>query len=384
MPEKRLDKYLAVLLFALLHGVLAEASILIGFNVVLLLTMLTMVMSLYLSIRQQMGLPFMVAAVVLINFIGLWLGQWMGVMVRRYLITEAVPLRHYIAGPLSTLLTTCILGAAQVEISLLIRKIPGFTERKGNPFLLIPVFVGVLGVRMAMMVSSSSFWDKNVELSLILDYVCSMALLLWMAYYALHARQMARDEQKKRREAQYSYDRLKKQIEPHFLFNSLNTLGNIVNTGRNGEAMDYIRKLSSIYRYLLENEEELTIYLYDELAFVQEYAELMKIRFPEGWDIRVNVDEACRSRSIIPCSLQLLVENAMKHNAISAREPLCIEIFNEGDYVVVKNNLIPKISAQPSTGNGQRYIRNRYRDETGKEIVIMKTDDFYIVKLPLL
>ena len=98
----------------------------------------------------------------------------------------------------------------------------------------------------------------------------------------------------------------------------------------------------------------------------------------------MNVDEACRSRSIIPCSLQLLVENAMKHNAISAREPLCIEIFNEGDYVVVKNNLIPKISAQPSTGNGQRYIRNRYRDETGKEIVIVKTDDFYTVKLPLL
>jgi len=385
MPEKRLYKYLTVVLFALLHGLLAEVSILIGFNIVLILTMLTMLMSVSLSVQQKMGLWFMVAAVVIINFAGLWLGNQMGVFVRRYLITEACPHRHYLAGPMATTLTTCILGIAQIELAFLFRKIPSYREKEGNPLVLVLVFAVLLGVRMAMMLRpTEDFWYDNVALNIILNYVCSMALVLWMAYYTLHAHRDFLSEKMKRHRAQYSYDRLKHQVEPHFLFNSLNTLGNIVCNGQNQEAMDYIRKLSSVYRYLIENAEEQFIYLSDELAFVQEYVDLMKIRFPKGLDIRIDVDEKCRCCRVIPCALQLLVENAVKHNAISASNPQVISVSIQGNYLITRNNLNPKASAQPSTGNGLRYIRNRYLNETGKEIVQEQAAGYYTVKLPLL
>ncbi len=385
MPRKRLNLYLTVLLFALLHGVLAEASILIGFSIVLILTMFTMLMAVCLSMQQKMGPYFMVVAVIAINFAGLWLGKQMGGFVRSYLVTDACQLRHYLAGPLATTLTTCVLGIAQIECTFLIRKIPGYQPKDGSLLLLVLAFAVVLGVRMAMMLRpGEDFWKENVALNIIVDYVCSMALVLWMAYYALHARRDILSEKKKRHKAQYSYDRLKHQIEPHFLFNSLNTLGNIVSTGQNQEALDYIRKLSSIYRYLIENAEEQTAYLSDELAFVQEYADLMAIRFPEGLDIRIDVDKAYQSRCIIPCTLQLLVENAVKHNAISASRPLIIKIFVQDDCLVITNNLNPKLTAQPSTGNGLRYIRNRYLNEAGKDIVPEKTAGDYTVKLPLL
>ena len=110
----------------------------------------------------------------------------------------------------------------------------------------------------------------------------------------------------------------------------------------------------------------------------------MKIRFPEGLSIQVEIGQESSSRYVIPCSIQLLVENAIKHNVVSAREPLSIRITLEGDYLVVSNNLNPKLTSQPSTGNGQRYIRQRYHDEVEREVVIEKSQTEYIVKLPLL
>ena len=135
---------------------------------------------------------------------------------------------------------------------------------------------------------------------------------------------------------------------------------------------------------MIENEDESLVYLGDELLFVHKYVDLMKVRFPEGLEVETDIpdDEVCHF--VIPCSLQLLVENATKHNAISEESPLRIRISIDGDYVQVTNNRNPKISSQPSTGNGQRYIRQRYRDEAGKEIIIIEDNQTYTVKLPLL
>ena len=148
--------------------------------------------------------------------------------------------------------------------------------------------------------------------------------------------------------------------------------------------MQFIHELSSIYRYLLENEDEPVVYLSDELAFVQQYISLMRNRFPEGLDVQLNLTEADRSRYVVPCSLQLLVENAVKHNAVGADTPLHVRIATEDGFVVVSNNRNPKITSQPSTGNGLKYIQNRYRDAVGTGIVIEETAEKYTVKLPLL
>ena len=126
------------------------------------------------------------------------------------------------------------------------------------------------------------------------------------------------------------------------------------------------------------------VYLEDELGFVSQYIDLMKVRFPEGLETEIDIDRNGPPHFIIPCSLQLLVENATKHNTISAAQPLKIRISIDGDFIQVTNNRNPKITSQPSTGNGQRYIRKRYRDEAGKEIVIEEDEHIYTVKLPLL
>ena len=385
--NQRTKVSLLILLFAFLHAAAAVLSIVFDFNVLLILTMLTMLMSVFLSMRQQTGMVFMIIALIIINFAGLWVGEWMGVQVRRYIITATFPHRHYIAGPLSTFLTTLIVGFVQALCGWLVgRARHGQPVRfQDNPLPLILAFSAVLIIRMVMVLnSSSSFFKGNAILNVTLIYACSMAIIVWMAYYVHRARRDVIREKHKRHEAQYSYDRLKQQIEPHFLFNSLNTLGCIVDAGKKSEAVRFIQELSSIYRYLLENEDEPVVYLADEIDFVQRYVSLMHNRFPEGLDVQVDVSDEDRSRYVVPCSLQLLVENAMKHNAVSADNPLQLRIVTAGGYLVVSNNRTPKITSQPSTGNGLKYIKNRYQDAMGADVIIEETPDHYTVKLPLL
>ena len=360
---KRLNDYGIILLFATLHLAVSLLSRLVGFHDELALTLLTMILSVFLSLRRQMSIPFMVIAVIFVNFAGLYLGRWVGDFVRHYILPPT-PLRHYIAGPICTFLTTWILGLVQLGCSNLLRKSRFYKETdSGSMLWLVVAFVTVLTIRLILMLrSSSTFFGENVAMNIVIDYVCSFIAVLWMATYALNAQKDVRNEKKKRHEAQYSYERLKQQIEPP----------------------RFIHKLSGIYRYLIETEDERLVYLDDELKFVRQYIDLMKVRFPEGLETEIDIEENGYCHFIIPCSLQLLVENATKHNTISEETPLHIRISIEGDYIQVTNNRNPKISSQPSTGNGQRYIRQRYRDEAGKEIIVMEEEQTYTVKLPLL
>jgi LytS/YehU family sensor histidine kinase len=382
-----MNKYLIVLLFALLHWALAFCSTVVGFQVLLVLTLLTMVMSLFLSLRQEMGTVFMIIAVIVINFTGLYLGQWIGVMVRRYIILESTPYRHYLAGPISTFITTVILGVLQILCADLVKKTRWYKgpDTDQNPMPVVLVFVVVLVVRLVMLLrTSTTFFGEHIKLNIVIDYVGTTAIIVWMAYHVLLARKDILTERRKRHVAQYNYDRLKTHIEPHFLFNSLNTLSSIVDAGKNADAKRFIRKLADVYRYLIENEDEHVVCLGEEIHFVEQYADLMKIRFPEGLDIRVSVGEEAIGRYVVPCSIQLLVENAIKHNVVSASQPLTIRIGVEGAFLFVTNDYQPKKTSQPSTGNGQRYIRRQYHDEMEKEVVIEQSETEYTVKLPLL
>ena len=337
-----------------------------------------------LSLRRHMSIPFMIIAVILINFAGLRLGSIVGLFVRHNIFPSS-PIQHYFRGPISTFLVTGVLGLVQVGCEFLVRKSRFYHETNTqSPAWLIFAFVTVLIVRLVMMLrNSNSFFGENLAMNIIIDYAISFAAVIWMAAKTISVQQDIRSEKKKKHEAQYSYEKLK-QIESHFLFNSLNSLDSIVVSGHDEQASQFIHQLSSIYRYLIETEDESLVYLEDELKFVSQYIELMKVRFPEGLETKIDIDRDGPPHFIIPCSLQLLVENATKHNSISKEQPLRIRIFLEDSYVVVTNNRNPKITSQPSTGNGQRYIRKRYRDEAGKEIIIAETENDYTVKLPLL
>jgi LytS/YehU family sensor histidine kinase len=208
--------------------------------------------------------------------------------------------------------------------------------------------------------------------------------IIYMINYAITARTEMQYEREKANMAQYRYIKLKRQVNPHFLFNSLNILDCLICDEKAEQASLYTHKLASIYRYMLKSEEEEVVSLGDELVFVQLYIDLLKVRFPEGFDVIIEVPEDRMARFVLPCSIQLLIENAIKHNTVSVDNPLTISIKAEEDEITVTNNIVPKMTQSPSTGLGQTYIRQMYLDLTGKQIEIRQTEQTYQVTLPLM
>jgi LytS/YehU family sensor histidine kinase len=135
---------------------------------------------------------------------------------------------------------------------------------------------------------------------------------------------------------------------------------------------------------MIRSEEDELVQMRDELTFVEMYVDLMKVRFPEGFDVIIDVPQEDQARFVLPCSLQLLIENATKHNAVGGEKPLIIRVESDGNQVSVSNNIVPKITRTQSTGLGHKYIRQQYLDISGKEIQINKTETEYTVTLPLL
>ena len=212
----------------------------------------------------------------------------------------------------------------------------------------------------------------------------AMYCIVFMINYALKARIEAKEAKGMANIAEYRYFKLKHQVNPHFLFNSLNILDCLVCEEKTEQASTYIHKLAGLYRYMLKTEEEKLVTLEEELNFASQYYDLLKVRFPEGLRMEVSVPEELKSRYVIPCALQLLIENATKHNAVTASNPLTIKIIAEGDKVTVCNALIPKVSKSPSTGLGLKYMKQQYLDISGKTVDIEKTEERFCVTIPLL
>ncbi|MBO5193873.1 MAG: histidine kinase [Bacteroidales bacterium] len=208
--------------------------------------------------------------------------------------------------------------------------------------------------------------------------------IIYLLNYAFSAREEMLEQREKAQKAEYQYFRLKQQVNPHFLFNSLNILDGIVCGDNPEQASDYIHKLSSIYRYMLSNEGNVVVSLREELVFVGLYVELLKIRFPEGLDVQVDVRGEDMDRRVVPCAVQLLVENAVKHNVIGADNVLKVIISSDGENLTVKNNICLKMSAVSSTGVGQKYIKSEYMRRSGKSVTAIDTGKEYIFNLPLL
>lgn len=208
--------------------------------------------------------------------------------------------------------------------------------------------------------------------------------LVYMVNHAVTAQNKMLKERGKANEAQYRYQILKRQVDPHFLFNSLNALDCLVCEEKTEQASTYIHKLAGIYRYMIKSEEEQLVPLEDELKFVEKYVDLMKVRFPEGLRVEIEIPSGLMSRYILPCSIQLLIENATKHNVISAANPLVVSICSDGESISVTNNIIPKLTQVSSTGLGQKYIRQQYQNLCGKEIAISLNAEEYKVVLPLI
>lgn len=182
---------------------------------------------------------------------------------------------------------------------------------------------------------------------------------------------------------QFQLNSLKLQINPHFLFNNFSTLSELIES-EPATAAVFLSHLSKVYRHIVRNLNVNLIDIKDELKFLDSYCYLMRLRHGEG--IMVNIDERLRSSNgkIPPASLQLLVENAIKHNAFSPDMPLMIDIGEENGYLVVRNLKYPLECTVESMGVGQSNIVSRYSLLSSKKVRIEDSEHFYSVSLPLL
>lgn len=179
------------------------------------------------------------------------------------------------------------------------------------------------------------------------------------------------------------FEALKKQLDPHFLFNSLNTLASLIDHA-NTPAQEYLERLSDVYRYILETRNKATVSLAEEMQFLDAYVYLNKVRFRDNILVENELSELAHQQHIPALSLQLLVENAIKHNVISRDKPLKIRIFEEDGELVVENNKQLKPTLGHSTRVGLQNIRSRYELLNAKPITIINQEDLFRVKLPLL
>jgi sensor histidine kinase YesM len=201
-------------------------------------------------------------------------------------------------------------------------------------------------------------------------------------YFLVNWRQeVVRHERLRNEHLSMQFESLKNQLNPHFLFNSLNALSSLVYDDQ-GKAVSFIRKLSDVYRYVLDHREKEIVTLDEEMKFVNSYLFLQKIRFSENIITDFDISDA-EDRYIPPMAVQLLLENAIKHNVVSNDYPLSISIRTENDYLTVSNSIREK-KIKDSTGIGLQNLRERYQFLTQKEVRVLSDSEVFSVAIPLL
>lgn len=196
--------------------------------------------------------------------------------------------------------------------------------------------------------------------------------------------EMLRAAQLERTRIEAELEALKNQIDPHFIFNSLNTLSYLIEE-KPQKAKQFNDNLADVYRYILQNKARDLVLLQEEIHFVEDYFSLLKIRFEKALQLHIAIDTALFDQYLVPpISLQVLMENAIKHNEFSDTMPLRVEIKLEGDAVVFRNQISTKAVRKPSSKIGLKNLNERYRLTTGKTIGIEATDKMFTVLLPVL
>ena len=236
-------------------------------------------------------------------------------------------------------------------------------------------------------VPSFALWYKNLDaaswtFSLIITIMVS-AILHGKNFLLGWKQTILEAEKLKKEQAIAQYETLKSQVNPHFLFNSLNVLTTLVHKDAD-VAEQFINQLSKVYRYILESRAQEIIGLDEEMRNLEAYVFLMKIRFGGNFQFDNQLTNNVLGKKVAPLTLQMLVENALKHNEVSKLYPLSISVFLDGDFIVVKNNLQLKTNRNDSTGIGLSNIKARYSFLSQQPVSISETDGFFTVKIPLI
>jgi two-component system LytT family sensor kinase len=256
----------------------------------------------------------------------------------------------------------------------------------------ISILVGGILFILNMMIDGSTFkeamdWVFSAEafeqIKRLIWISASIAFTIYLIRFILKYQADRLKEQKEKYvKITTEHESLKSQIGPHFLFNSLNVLNGLIEENPD-KAQEFVGELSSIYRYVLEQKDKSLVSLEEELNFSRTYMNLVQKRFEDGLEFEI-IGEPNGNQKIVPLSLQILLENSIKHNRISSIEPLVVKIIIEEKKIWIINNLQKKAKLTDSIGKGLRNIIDRYKSFTHQKVEILETQEEFKVKLPLL
>jgi two-component system LytT family sensor kinase len=229
--------------------------------------------------------------------------------------------------------------------------------------------------------AASGFFDNIVVAIIVNTIVVAITEILY--FFRKWKNSLIESEQLKRQTIESQYAALTSQINPHFLFNSLNTLGSLIQSDP-AKALVFNREFSKIYRYVLDTKDKLVVSLDEELNFLNSYFNLQKIRFDKGLHYSIEIDGACLELYLPALSLQLLIENAIKHNEISEDNPLKIVISATGEELKVINNFQPIDKEKHEEGIGLKNLTERYAHYSQIKPVFKVENNQYIAIIPLI
>ncbi|MDP2888821.1 MAG: histidine kinase [Bacteroidota bacterium] len=222
---------------------------------------------------------------------------------------------------------------------------------------------------------------RSLPYTLMISFVISL-IFTTIGFFQAWKRSFIQAEKLKVEMLAYKYESLRNQINPHFLFNSLNVLSDLVYDDQ-AMAVKFIQQMSDLFRYVLDSRDKELVPLRDELEFIRSYTFMLKTRFEEKLKIEIDV-EASADDYIVPMSLQLLIENAVKHNEVSEAFPLRISIRKNADSLEVENNMQPKSAGDDSKKTGLKNITQQYAFFSERPIKIITSDERFLVRLPIL
>jgi sensor histidine kinase YesM len=254
-----------------------------------------------------------------------------------------------------------------------------------NIFYTIPIAVGLMTVWYVFAQNAAADWDVIFKATA-LCVVCVVFIThTYETVFLIRSwgSDKSKSEQLEKARAQAELEALKNQIDPHFLFNSLNTLSHLIEHDPQ-KARLFNDNLAEVYRYILSNKERNLVLLSEEIAFAERYFALLRIRFGDSVVMTVECDAPADDLLIPPISLQILLENAVKHNAFSDEHPLHIAVAIRNAAAVITNDVRPKGTAVQSSRIGLRNLKERYQLITGQELTVHDNDGRFTVTLPLL
>lgn len=255
------------------------------------------------------------------------------------------------------------------------------------PLVMVPSVIGIHGIYAAFHLFGYSYNSESLKLWLLQGVVVNLIFeTLWEVIYMIdqYKESLMEKELLELMNTEQEFENLKSQVNPHFLFNCFNTLSGLISEDKH-KADRFLIELSKVYRYVLNTNQRDLSTLYQETRFIHSFMALLQTRYGHGLVVDVRIDESYYSYSIPTMSMQLLIENAVKHNVVSKKEPLYIEIYTTGDNeLTVCNNLQLKQRKEVSTGIGLKNIRSKYSLLKAPGFEWKATDDKFVVKLPLI